>query len=133
MTARSRRSADEILAHIEQYGIARKDPAPEHGDRTVVRRNKKARSHRMTLDLHGLRSDGAIVKLRSALHRCRENGIQELLIIHGYGLHSNPQEGPVLKKLVRDLLDNDLRPLYRSYRTAITRDGGEGATLVAVR
>ena len=59
--------------------------------------------------------------------------MRELLVVHGYGLHSDPNEGPVLKKLVRDMLDRELRPKYRTYRTASIRDGGEGATLVAVR
>jgi DNA-nicking Smr family endonuclease len=59
--------------------------------------------------------------------------MRELLVIHGYGKHSNPNEGPVLKKLVRDLLDNDYRPKYRSYRTANSNDGGDGATLIAVK
>jgi DNA-nicking Smr family endonuclease len=129
-----RRSADEILAHIEKFGILRKDAHQDSAEeRTVTRRNKRSRSHRMTLDLHGLRSDDAARRLRFALDRCREAGTQELLVIHGYGLHSDPNEGPVLKKLVRDLLDHDLRPKYRTYRTAAADDGGEGATLVAVR
>jgi DNA-nicking Smr family endonuclease len=123
----------EILAHIEQFGIARKDAVP--AQKPVKRKtiaSTRSRIPRMTLDLHGLRSEEAAIRLRSALHRCKEVGIGELLVIHGYGLHSSPNEGPVLKKLVHDLLDNDLRPTYRMYRTAPLKDGGEGATLVAL-
>ena len=130
---RGRRSADEILAHIEQHGIERKDGTLDDFRRTSIRRVKRSRRHRMTLDLHGLHSDEAAVRLRSTLHRCRENGIPELLVIHGYGLHSDPNQGPVLKKLVRDLLEGELRTSYRSYRPAATRDGGDGATLVLIR
>ena len=133
MSSKSKRSAEEILAHIDTYGVVKKDTPPVKDKRMTTRRNRRGRSHRMTLDLHGLRSDTASRKLRFALERCRATGIQELLVIHGYGLHSDPSEGPVLKKLVRDLLDCDLRTQYRSYRTASTRDGGEGATLIVVR
>lgn len=132
MSGHGRRSAEEILAHIEQHGVQRKDQSV-NDDRTSVRRNKRSKKHRMTLDLHGLRSAEAAIRLRSALDRCRENGTQELLVIHGYGLHSDPQEGPVLKQLVADLLDNELRPFHRWYRPAPFKDGGDGATLISIR
>lgn len=124
--------ADDILSFVEKYGVERKDAAEmAHGaPRQAV---KRGLAHRQTLDLHGLHSDDAARKLRYTLDRCLETGKRELLVIHGYGRHSNPNEGPVLKKLVRDLLDNDYRPKYRSYRTADVRDGGDGATLVAVK
>ncbi len=134
MNESERRSAEEILSHLERHGIARKDPPPPKG-RAGKRncRGRRSRLHRMTLDLHGMRSEEAAARLRDALDRCRETGTRELLVIHGYGLHSDPAEGPVLKKIVRELLDRDLRPGYRSYRTASPADGGEGATLVALR
>ncbi|MBN1307689.1 MAG: Smr/MutS family protein [Chitinispirillaceae bacterium] len=134
MTSRRLRNADAILAHIERHGIDRKDE--QRGDTRLPhasRRGGRKHSHRMTLDLHGLRSDDAARRLRFALERCTETGMRELLVIHGYGIHSDPAEGPVLKKLVRGLLDRELRLQYRTYRTAALRDGGEGATLVAVR
>jgi DNA-nicking Smr family endonuclease len=125
--------ADEILSHIEKFGVDRKDAA-NGGDRQRSSRGKgRTRKHRMVLDLHGQHSDDAVRKLRFALDRCRESGMRELLVIHGYGLHSDPAGGPVLKKLVRAMLDNELHMKYRSYRTASINDGGEGATLVRVR
>jgi DNA-nicking Smr family endonuclease len=126
-----RDGADEILSFVEKYGVDRKDAAAATG--TPKSTAKRINPHRQTLDLHGLRSDDAARKLRYALDRCQETGMRELLVIHGYGLHSNPNEGPVLRKMVRDLLENDLRPKYRSYRTAAMRDGGDGATLVLIR
>ena len=127
-------SAKEILSFIEKHGIAPKesDAAGGKGGKTRRKRGKR-RVHRMVIDLHGLRSEAAEARLRGALDRCRSGGMRELLIIHGYGLHSDPAEGPVLKKLVRALLDNALRERYRTYRTAPVRDGGEGATLVTLR
>ncbi|MBN1577218.1 MAG: Smr/MutS family protein [Chitinispirillaceae bacterium] len=133
MKNRRMRNADEILAHIEKFGVDRKDAESGDTRQPASRGGRRNRPHRLVLDLHGLRSDDAARQLRFALDRCRETGMRELLVIHGYGLHSDPAEGPVLKKLVRDLLEHDLRPKCRSYRTATIRDGGEGATLVAVR
>jgi len=127
------RSADEILAHIEQYGIEQKDASPQNDKRISTKRNRRTKTHRMTIDLHGLHADEAQHRLRFAFERCRSTGMQELLIVHGYGRHSDPSEGPVLKKLVRDLLDYDFKPYYRDYRVAAARDGGDGATLVYMR
>ena len=130
------RSAAEILAHIEKYGVAKKDAAPLQQRREGPHKAaapSRGRRVRATLDLHGLRSDEAAVKLRAAVDRCKATGAAELLVIHGYGLHSDPSEGPVLKKLVRDMLDNELVGNYRDYRAASLRDGGDGATLVLLR
>lgn len=134
MKPERRMPADEILSFVEKYGVERKDAAVSAPDaHRHTGGGKRGAAHRMTLDLHGLHSDDAARKLRHALERCRETGMRELLVIHGYGLHSNPNDGPVLKKLVRDLLDNDFRPKYRSYHTASMHDGGEGATVVLIR
>jgi DNA-nicking Smr family endonuclease len=127
------RTAEEILAHIEQHGVEQKDAAGRGDKRISTKRSRRSKAHRMEIDLHGLRSEEAQQKVRYALERCRSVGTQELLIVHGYGLHSDPTEGPVLKKLVRDLLDYELKMNYRTYRAAAQRDGGDGATLVYVR
>lgn len=124
---------DEILAHIEQFGVARKDAEIPSARRKRGAAAQCSHTVRITLDLHGLRSEEASRRLRAAMYRCKEGGTGELLIIHGYGRHSDPSEGPVLKKMVHDMLDNDLKPLYRYYRTATLKDGGDGATLVLFR
>lgn len=128
---------DAILAHIEQFGIARKDPSqPSPQPRkpaAVSGGSGRKRTLRVTLDLHGQRSEEAARRLRAALYRCRDTGTTELLVIHGYGRHSDPNEGPVLKKMVHDMLDNELQTLYRYYRSAAFKDGGDGATLVLFR
>jgi DNA-nicking Smr family endonuclease len=61
---------------------------------------------------------------------CRDRGIRELFVIHGHGVHSAPEEGPVLKNLVRDMLENELSDRVRDFRAGIPREGGEGVTLV---
>jgi DNA-nicking Smr family endonuclease len=124
-------NADQILSYLDQHGVVDKDAS------SVLKKRKKitiSRKHpRAILDLHGMKSDEAARKIRSELTRCSERGIKELLIIHGKGYHSAPQEGPVLKNLVRDMLERELGSMIRDFRTALPKDGGEGATLVYLR
>ena len=87
----------------------------------------------MTLDLHGQTCEQASMRMRSTFESCLHHGVRELLIIHGQGHHSNQQEGPVLKKLVRDMLDYEFNLRVREYRSAGLREGGDGATLVLLR
>jgi DNA-nicking Smr family endonuclease len=87
----------------------------------------------MTIDLHGLTSDAATAKIRAAFEHSRRNGAKEILIIHGSGFHSSPSQGPVLKKLVHDMLENELGSMISGYRAAAFKDGGDGATIVNLR
>lgn len=124
-----------ILAHLDKYGVIKKDTSltkPTYPIKPKSAQKKSKKSYRMTIDLHGMKSEEAAVKLRYALERCKENGKKELLVIHGYGLHSSLEDGPVLKKLVRNLLDNELRLKYKTYRPAKPSEGGEGATLIII-
>lgn len=123
---------EEMLAHLEKFGIDCKDDA--HVKKTVQHTIEKSgyRMTRMKLDLHGLRSEEAAIRLRSSVYRCQTTGISELLVIHGYGLHSS-SEGPVLKKMVLDMLENELVKNYRMFKPAAFKDGGDGATLIIFR
>jgi DNA-nicking Smr family endonuclease len=84
----------------------------------------------MTLDLHGKTSDEASRSLRMMMETCRDHGIRELLVIHGRGHHSSSDEGPVLKTLVYSMLNNELKLRVKDFRTALPREGGEGATVL---
>jgi DNA-nicking Smr family endonuclease len=120
----------DILSYLEAHGTRNKDsaasvPAParpkiEKGKGGVLRR---------TLDLHGLTSDEASRRIRQTIDSCKEHGVRELLIIHGRGSHSTFNEGPVLKNLVLELLDNELRLSVQSFRPGLPREGGEGVTV----
>lgn len=125
-------SKDEILAYIEKYGVVKKDVNYNSPLHSKKQQKKKDKPYRVTIDLHGMKSEEAAAKLRYTLERCKESGKKELLVIHGYGLHSDINEGPVLKKLVRDMLENELRLKYKTYRPAKISEGGEGATLIIV-
>ena len=87
----------------------------------------------MVLDLHGMKSDDAARRVRSFITQSRKKGIREILIIHGKGNHSVNQGEPVLKRMVRDLLEKELHHTIRNYRAARPREGGDGATVVYLR
>lgn len=132
MNERRDGGADEILSFLDTHGVVDKDSL-EMLQRKRKNSNSRKRTSRFVLDLHGMKSDKAESRIRTVLQDCRNKNIRELLIIHGKGYHSDPAEGPVLKKLVRDMLEGELRNSVRDFRTALPKDGGEGATLVYLK
>lgn len=132
MDERKSAGAEKILAYVETHGIVRKDDTDCDTSGSRHGHSRRKGGKRATVDLHGLHADDAKRRLRFAIEDCRRRGIRELLVIHGHGLHSDPQAGPVLKSMVRDLLDRDFHPMCRTYRGASKSDGGEGATVVTV-
>ncbi|HUI92388.1 MAG TPA: Smr/MutS family protein [Chitinivibrionales bacterium] len=125
-------SRKTILDHLTRYGVLDKDAMAQNRKqqrKSGIQKSGK-RKFRMTLDLHGMTSPKAMAALREAVNECSEKGIAELLVIHGYGLHSAPAEGGVLKTAVKQYIEaiNGLR--VRSFTTAAPKNGGEGATLV---
>ena len=125
---------NEILSYIEKHGIEYKDFTPrkkQHKKKTTYER--KGKRVRRVLDLHGRRHDEVAPIMREAFHECRSRGVDTILIIHGVGYGSHQVEGPVVKKLVRAMLENELSNYVKDYRTAIPKDGGEGATIVTLQ
>ncbi len=124
---------EQILRFLDKYGVVDKDSRTnEQQKRLKPFVEKRKRSYRLTLDLHGKTQEQAESMIRASIRRCRNRGINQLLIIHGQGLHSRSEEGGVLKNLVKMMLAHELRPYIRSYAPASPRDGGAGATLVRV-
>ena len=126
----------EILRYVERHGVRDKDagtelPQSRAGDKNIARKRKCR--FRKTIDLHGMVSALAERALAEALTECKKRGIKELLIIHGRGMHSDPMEGGVLKKLVRDNLEFRYAKNIRSFGPALPREGGEGATVVVLK
>jgi DNA-nicking Smr family endonuclease len=122
----------QIFDYLDAHGVVDKDLALPHKLRKT---NSAPKIHkirnRQVLDLHGFKQPEAEARLKTELQRCIDNGLKTLLVIHGHGIHSKPGEGPVLKGLVRDVLEYKAnQKLIRSYRTATSKDGGEGATVV---
>jgi DNA-nicking Smr family endonuclease len=124
-------TAEEIMDFLAEHGTRDKDAhAPVLAKRSRTRAEKKKGGIlRITLDLHGLTSDDASRRVRFTVDSCRSRGIKELCIIHGRGIHSGPNEGPVLKNLVRGLLENELAMGVTRFRDGLPREGGEGVTI----
>jgi DNA-nicking Smr family endonuclease len=125
---------DEILAFVKKYGTRNKDLGAPTAKKIPSTRTVNSRGQpRETIDLHGMRSEEASQRLRFTVHRCVTSGVKELLIIHGVGYHSVLSGGPVLKDMVRSMLENELCLNVRDFRNAVAKDGGDGATLVYLR
>ncbi|MBD3391664.1 MAG: hypothetical protein GF418_06400 [Chitinivibrionales bacterium] len=124
---------EEILRYLDRHGVVDKDRAasPARGKRPGRAKKTRAR-HRLEIDLHGKTEDAAEAALLAALAQCDRDGFQELVVIHGKGLHS-PGRDAALKRLVRGMLEGKLRGSVKSYRPARPREGGDGATVVYVR
>jgi DNA-nicking Smr family endonuclease len=127
--------SDDILRYLDTHGVVDKDAVfgRKKKKRGTGGRKRGARARREVLDLHGDRADTAEMRLREAVHRCHRRGMKELLIIHGQGLHSDPSEGPVLKRLVRTMLEHELAPFVTDIIPARPREGGGGAVVVRLR
>jgi len=124
----------EILAFLKKYGTRNKDLGTAPAKKKPSTRSVNSRGQpRETIDLHGMRSEEASQRLRFTVHRCVASGVRELLIIHGVGYHSVLSGGPVLKDMVRSMLENELCMNVRDFRPAVAKDGGDGATLVYLR
>jgi DNA-nicking Smr family endonuclease len=130
-------NSDLIFRHLDKYGIRDKD-AVEHQQKKSFDKKPSARLQikrgvaRKRLDLHGMTINQALPALRHAIDECKEKGIGELLVIHGYGLHSHPAGEGVLKRAVLDFLEERSDTRIRDYSQAMSRDGGAGATLVRI-
>ncbi len=118
-----------IFSYIEKNGVFDKD-ASDARRHPISRNICRKHTVRVILDLHGMKSDEAARKVRTFISQNRKKGIREILIIHGKGNHSANDGYPVLKKMVRDLLDNELHHIIRNYRAALPKEGGDGATVV---
>ena len=132
---KSKSNIDIILQHLEKYGIRDKDAIAglrdKAGKRKIPAAVRTGRGvMRKRLDLHGMTIDRALPVLRQAIGECEEKGIGELLVVHGYGLHSHPAGEGVLKKAVLEFLEEKRDSRIRDYGLAMSRDGGAGATLV---
>lgn len=124
---RSSRAREEILRYLDSHGVVNKDQG-----RTPRNRNATGKGT-FSLDLHGYTQEQAAVKLRTTISRCRHRGIRTLLVVHGQGYHSHPDEGPVLKKMVRDMLQGELESIVADWKPGAPSQGGDGATVVRLR
>ena len=133
-TSHKKENHEKILKYLDQFGVEDKDIS--ENKRKIIERKQIEKRHgvvRRILDLHGMREEPAEKLIKNTIQECSETGVHELLIIHGYGLHSKPGEGPVLKNLVAALCEHVYANRIKSYAPAGQRDGGAGATLLRLR
>ena len=136
---RPRPVADAVSDALMPDGID--DAAPGFGDRQhFTRGGVQTRLLRRlarggvpveeTLDLHGMRVDGARYALARFLDECEARGRRCVRVITGKGFGSR-DAAPVLKAQVDRWLRLDPRVL--AFCSAPTRDGGTGAVTVLLR
>lgn len=128
-----KQSADknEILRYLDEHGIVNKDL--QKADKPRARKKNiqgKSKNQRIIVDLHKKTKVEATLLMRKGFRECQRKSIKNMLIVHGKGFNSDPFQGPVLKKLVYSLLTSEFRSEVADFRTALPKDGGEGATYV---
>jgi len=122
----------EILRYVERHGVVNKDALPG-GRAAGSGRRRGGPRYQALLDLHGFTEERAAAELREAVADARRRGYRALLVVHGRGIHSDPAEGAVLQRLVRQMLSGGLSSSVRDMRPAPPAMGGDGATLVYLR
>ena len=122
----------EILDWVDEQGVEYKqDDRPQSiNKKNSFHRTKKATEYRV--DLHGLKVEGALRRLKRVFAEAKNQGCGQILIIHGRGNHSAGGKGKI-KALVYDLLETDFQSLVASYGFAPPQEGGGGATRVILK
>ncbi len=121
---------EQILRFLDTHGVVNKDRGrTTSGTKRLTGRNAPP----FTIDLHGYTQDRAAHLVRSTITRCRSRGIRKVLIVHGRGFHSDPHEGPVLKTMIRGMLDGELAAVVIDWKPGRPKEGGDGATVVRLR
>jgi DNA-nicking Smr family endonuclease len=95
-------------------------------------RSRKFRPERR-LDLHGLRSHEAVAELAEFIVEQFDRGAQDLLVIHGKGLHSAEGIAVLRDAVVAALAEGKLAPYVLGFATAHDSIGGRGATAIRLR
>lgn len=125
---------DEILNFISEHGIHDKDANNGKIKKTSKKYPKRNRNtFQREIDLHGKKEEEAEKILRSAINNAKNSSIKKLLIIHGKGIHSDPFDGPILKKVADSMLNFEFKDIVREYYPAPYNKGGSGATIVILK
>ncbi len=93
------------------------------------RRQKKSVKPQEELDLHGMTSDEALMRLKSFIEGSRRMGLEQVLIIVGKGNHSEGGKS-VLHPIVETWLKGEGKTQTSKYKNAPPKLGGSGAILV---
>ena len=93
------------------------------------RRQKKSVKPQEELDLHGMTSDEALMRLKSFIEGSRRKGLKCVLIVVGKGNHSEGGKS-VLHPIVETWLKGEGKTQTSKYKNAQPKLGGRGAILV---
>ena len=93
------------------------------------RRQKKSVKPQEELDLHGMTSDEALMRLKSFIEGSRRKGLKCVLIVVGKGNHSEGGKS-VLHPIVETWLKGEGKTQTSKYNNAPPKLGGRGAILV---
>ncbi len=111
-------------------------PTPERGAgaawQTLLRELASGRrAPHFIVDLHGLRVDEALVRLRSELGAARAHGLRLALVVTGKGLHS--VGSPVLRAAVEAWFRGEGQRIAGNWAQAPRRFGGQGAYVALLK
>lgn len=84
----------------------------------------------LSIDLHGLTKDEALVKLKCFIRDNRSNQVVKLKIIHGIGIHSKGKR--VLKDAVKEWLKENTH-IIRNFRPGRIGEGSGGVTIAYIK
>ena len=93
------------------------------------RRQKKSVKPQEELDLHGMTSDKALMRLKSFIEGSRRKGLKCVLIVVGKGYHSEGGKS-VLHPIVETWLKGEGKTQTSKYKNAPPKLGGSGAIQV---
>jgi DNA-nicking Smr family endonuclease len=93
------------------------------------RRQKKSVKPQEELDLHGMTSDKALMRLKSFIEGSRRKGLKCVLIVVGKGNHSEGGKS-VLHPIVETWLKGEGKTQTSKYKNAPPKLGGSGAIQV---
>lgn len=131
--ADNERKINPMVVWMNRYGVVDKDKMlDEAAERQKQESHTYLREmrHEAVVDLHGLTTEEAYVKLESFISMCYRDGLRKVLIIHGKGNHSKGSD-PVLGNVVRRFIEGDKRLGMSGHPER--KDGGSGATWVIIK
>ena len=92
-------------------------------------------------DLHGLSLENANKKVETIIKKCYDEGVEEILLITGKGIHSDntdvysSSEFSKLRNSVPDFIKNNIEvsKIIKSINVADDDQGGEGALILKLK
>ncbi len=92
-------------------------------------------------DLHGLSLENANKKVETIIKKCYDEGVEEILLITGKGIHSDntdvysSSEFSKLRNSVPDFIKNNIEvsKIIKSVNVADDDQGGEGALILKLK